>query len=239
VACFVLIHGAWHGGWCWRDVAQPLRARGHEVFHPSLTGLADRAHLLSPQVTLDTHIQDVVGLIESESLDGCVLVGHSYAGTVITGVADRLRERISHYVFLDASLPPDGREVWCWSDQHCSSVRTARLAQISGEGRGVFLPAPPAEAFGLTDPEHCAWVGARLSPMPASLYTSPMVLRRGGSQGLRRTYIAAVDPVYEPLRGVHEMLRGDPTWSFLEIPTGHDAMVSAPERLVDVLVSLT
>ncbi|HPU51421.1 MAG TPA: alpha/beta fold hydrolase, partial [Burkholderiaceae bacterium] len=104
---FVLVHGAWHGGWCWADVTAFLQAAGHRVFAPSLTGLADRAHLFGGQVTLATHVEDVVRLIEFERLDGCVLVGHSYGGNVITGVADRLRERVRHYVYLDAVVPDD------------------------------------------------------------------------------------------------------------------------------------
>ena len=112
---FVLVHGAWHGGWCWADVAGVLQAAGHRVFAPSLTGLADRAHLFGAQVTLATHVEDVVRLIEFERLDGCVLVGHSYAGNVITGVADRLRDRIRHYVYLDAVVPDDAARHWRWA----------------------------------------------------------------------------------------------------------------------------
>jgi pimeloyl-ACP methyl ester carboxylesterase len=238
VADFLLIHGAWHGGWCWAEVADRLRGRGHRVYAPSLAGLADRAHLLSLQVTVETHVQDVIGLIGHESLEGCVLVGHSYAGNVITGVADRLREAVGHYVFLDGSLPPDGVSVWRWCDQHTETVRVGRLAQIAQQGGGILLPAPPAAAFGLLDAGQQARVQKQLTPMPASLYTSPLVLRNGGSTGLRRTYIATVDPVYEPLRHVHEQLRDASGWSFIELATGHDAMVSAPAALADLLETL-
>jgi pimeloyl-ACP methyl ester carboxylesterase len=238
MADFLLIHGAWHGGWCWTEVADRLRRRGHRVYAPSLTGLADRAHLLSLQVTIDTHVQDVVSLIRHESLEGCVLVGHSYAGNVITGVADRLREVVGHYVFLDASLPPDGTTVWRWCDQHTETARRDRLAQIAAQGGGLILPAPPAAVFGLRDPEQQAWVQQRLTPMPASVYTSSLVLRHGGSAGLRRTYIAAVDPVYEPLRIVHQQCCDAAGWAFVEIATGHDAMVSAPAELAERLETL-
>lgn len=238
MADFLLIHGAWHGGWCWSDVADRLRRRGHRVHAPSLTGLADRAHLLSLQVTVETHVQDVLGLIRHESLDGCVLVGHSYAGNVITGVADRLRGAVDHYIFLDGSLPPDEATVWRWCDQHSEAVRHERLAQIAGPGGGLLLPAPPAAVFGLSDPKHLAFVQERLTPMPANLYTSSLVLRHGGSVGLRRTYIAAVDPVYEPLRHLHDRLRHAPGWGFCEIATGHDAMVSAPAAVAELLESL-
>jgi len=237
MADFFLIHGAWHGGWCWADVAQQLRARGHRVWAPSLTGLADRAHLLSPQVTINTHVQDVVGLIRSESTGPCILVGHSYAGNVISGVADQLREAIDHYVFVDASLPPDGASSWRWCDQHTPEGQAQRLGQIAGEGGGLVLPAPPAEVFGIENPTLRERVQARLMPMPGSIYASTLMLRQGGSAGLRRTYIAAVDPVYAPLKVVHDQLRHRADWHFLELAGGHDLMVTAPDALTEVLAS--
>ena len=104
---FVLVHGAWHGGWCWGRVADALRARGHRVFAPSLTGLGDRAHLFAKDISLQTHVEDILSLVEAEELSDCILVGHSYGGFVISGVADTLRERVSRYVYLDAIVPPD------------------------------------------------------------------------------------------------------------------------------------
>ena len=232
---FVLIHGAWHGGWCWADVARGLSLRGHRVFAPSLTGCADRGHLLSPLVTLGTHVDDVVRLIEFESLEGCVLVGHSYGGNVISGVADRLRERVQHYVFLDAGVPPDEATIWSWSQPHSDATKASRRGQIASEGRGIFLPQPPAQAFGVTDPDQAKWLEARLTPMPAGLYDSLIELRNGGSRGLRRTYVAATAPVYETMRSVQQRLRNDSSWSFLEIATCHDMMVTAPDQVVQLL----
>jgi pimeloyl-ACP methyl ester carboxylesterase len=235
MADYVLIHGAWHGGWCWAEVARGLVQRGHRVFAPSLTGCADRGHLLSPQVTLGTHVEDVVRLIEFESLDGCVLVGHSYGGNVISGVADRLRERVGHYVFLDAGVPPDDATRWSWSQPHSEATRASRREQIQQAGRGLFLPQPPAQAFGITDASQAAWLEARLSPMPAGLYDTPIELHHGASRGLRRTYVAATAPVYETMRSVQERLRSDGSWTFLEIATCHDMMVTAPAEVVNIL----
>jgi pimeloyl-ACP methyl ester carboxylesterase len=235
MADYVLIHGAWHGGWCWAEVARGLVQRGHRVFAPSLTGCADRGHLLSPQVTLGTHVEDVVRLIEFESLDGCVLVGHSYGGNVISGVADRLRERVGHYVFLDAGVPPDDATRWSWSQPHSEATRASRREQIQQAGRGLFLPQPPAQAFGITDAAQAAWLEARLSPMPAGLYDTPIELHHGASRGLRRTYVAATAPVYETMRSVQERLRSDGSWTFLEIATCHDMMVTAPAEVVNIL----
>lgn len=235
MADYVLIHGAWHGGWCWAEVARGLTGLGHRVFAPSLTGCADRGHLLSPLVTLGTHVDDVVRLIEFESLDGCVLVGHSYGGNVISGVADRLRERIGHYVFLDAGVPPDDATLWSWSQPHSEATQASRRGQIAGEGRGIFLPPPPAQAFGITDVSQAAWLETRLSPMPAGLYDSVIELKRGASRGLRRTYVAATAPLYETMRSVQQRLRPDPSWTFLEIATCHDMMVTAPAEVVKLL----
>jgi pimeloyl-ACP methyl ester carboxylesterase len=107
---FFLVHGAWHGGWCWRRVADVLMSRGHRVFAPSLTGVGDRAHLFSKDISLQTHVEDILSVVEAEELSNFVLVGHSYGGFVISGVTDALRERVSRYVYLDAGVPcPSGK----------------------------------------------------------------------------------------------------------------------------------
>jgi len=234
----VLVHGAWHGGWCWAPVAQRLQAAGHRVFAPSLTGLADRAHLFGAQVTLATHVEDIVRLIEWEALDGCLLVGHSYGGNVISGVADRLRERIAHYVFLDAVVPPDDARTWRWADFNSDADRQARMVAIAGTGAGVALPAPPPEAFGVTDPRQQAWVREHTTPMPVGTYLGEIRLENGATSGLRRTYVAVTQPPYAPMQPVYDRLRDDPGWSYLTIATGHDAMVIAPELLAGLLLEL-
>jgi pimeloyl-ACP methyl ester carboxylesterase len=233
---FVLIHGAWHGGWCWAKVAKLLSDAGHRVFAPSLTGLADRAHLFGAQVTLATHVEDVVRLIEWEALDGCVLVGHSYAGNVLSGVADRLRERVAHYVFLDAVVPPDGVTRWRWADYNTEADRQARLLAIGGAGAGVALPAPPPEVFGITDPVLREWVGQRFTPMPAGTYLGEIGLENGATAGLPRTYIGVTDPPYLMMHPAYERVRDDPSWRWCTTPGGHDAMLTAPEALVEQLL---
>jgi pimeloyl-ACP methyl ester carboxylesterase len=235
---FVLVHGAWHGGWCWAHVSGHLQAAGHRVFAPSLTGLADRAHLFGAQVGLATHVDDVVRLIEWERLDGCVLVGHSYGGNVISGVADRLRERVAHYVFLDAVVPPDGVARWRWADYNTDADRQSRLLAIAGAGAGVALPPPSPEVFGITDPQQQAWVRELLTPMPAGTYLGEIRFERGASQGLRRTYVAVDDPPFAPMRPTYERLRHDSSWQFRTIASGHDAMVISPEPLARLLLEL-
>ena len=233
---FVLVHGAWHGGWCWAAVAGVLQAAGHRVFAPSLTGLADRAHLFGAQVTLATHVEDVVRLIEFERLDGCVLVGHSYAGNVITGVADRLRDRIRHYVYLDAVVPDDAARHWRWADFNSASDRQQRLAAIAGPGAGIAFLPPPPEVFGLTDPVHIEAIRGRLTPMPAGTYTTAIELTQGGSSGLPRTYIGVTNPPFASMAPMYARLPADPTWRYRTIAAGHDAMVSAPQALAALLL---
>lgn len=232
---FVLVHGAFHGGWCWAAVAERLRAAGHRVHAPSLTGLADRSHLFSRQVGLGTHVEDIAALIEHERLRDCVLVGHSYGGNVITGVADRLREAVREYIYLDAVVPPDDATRWRWADFNSPADREARLSAIREQGRGLFLAPPSAASFGIADPGLAADVDRRLTPMPAGTYLDAIELNSGGSRGLRRRYIAASAPAYGPMRPVVARVRAE-GWRIAEIATGHDAMLTAPDRLAQMLL---
>ena len=235
---FVLAHGAWHGGWCWRPVQDRLTASGCRVFAPSLTGVGDRAHLFSKDISLQTHVDDILSLVEAEELTDFVLVGHSYGGLVITGVADVLRERVSHYVYLDASLPDDmspGASVG-WSDCNSAELREARLKAVREQGGGVGLPPPAPDAFAVTDASDSAWVRRRLRPMPLQTYLGKITLKNNGSVGLRRTYIAAVRPPYLPLVATHERVKADRSWSFTTIEAGHDAMITAPAELYSLLM---
>jgi pimeloyl-ACP methyl ester carboxylesterase len=234
---YVLVHGAWHGAWCWSRVAPMLAAAAHRVLAPTLTGLGDRAHLAGAQVALGTHVQDVLGAIEAEELgDAIVLVGHSYGGNVITGVADALRGRIAHCVFLDAVVPPPDATRWSWSMFNSAQDRAARLRAVREQGGGVVLPPPAAAALGVDDPADAAWLERRMRPMPLGTYLGEIALRHGGTEGLPRTYVAAAAPAYPPMRPIRERLRTDPTWRYLEIATGHDMMVSAPQVLCRLLL---
>ncbi len=237
---FVLVHGAWHGGWCWRRVTDVLRARGHRVFAPTLTGLGDRAHLFSQDISLETHVQDVLAVVETEELGNFVLVGHSYGGIVISGVADALRERVSRYVYLDGSVPPDMSPgaSFSWAAFNPPEAREARLKSVREEGKGVALPAPPPSAFAVDKPADVAWLQRRLRPMPVGTYTETFALKNSGSNGLRRTYIASTKPVYSLLVPTHNRIKGDATWSFTTIEAGHNSMVTAPAELASMFIRL-
>lgn len=233
----VLVHGAFHGGWCWSATAAELTRHGVRVHTPSLTGLGDRRHLFSPSVDLATHVTDIANLIELDRLDGCVLAGHSYAGSVLAGVADRLRDRVGHYVFVDASVPTPGSTRWGWSYLNPDQW-DARMADIDGPGNGLGMPPFPASAFGIDDPDLAASVDARLSPMPRGCYTEPIELTNGGVDGLRRSYIAAADPAYANMAGTVAWVRHDPEWTFRELAAGHDMMVTHPVELAELLLEL-
>lgn len=233
---FVLVHGAWHGGWCWKHVAASLRAAGHLVFTPTLTGLGERRHLLSPQVNLDTHIDDIVNLLEYEELEDVVLVGHSYAGIVISGVADRARARLRQLVFLDSLLLESGKSLFSDFPQ---SVVDQRLKTIRETGAGVgAAPALPPAAFGVTAAADAAWVQRRMTPQPVGTYLQPLQLKSPLGNGLPKTYIdCTVDPI-ATLEPTKARVRADAAWQTRKLATGHDAMVTAPGPLSALLREL-
>lgn len=233
---FVLVHGAWHGGWCWERVATRLRALGHVVYTPTLTGLADRRHLLSPQVNLDTHIQDITLLIEAEELRDVVLVGHSYAGIVISGVADRMPKPLAHLVYLDALLLENGRSIF---SSFSKEVVAQRLQAIRDTGAGVgAVAAFPPSAFGVHDPSDAAWIARRLTPQPVGTYQQPLLLEAPLGNGVPKTYIDCTREPMANLAAGKTRVRQDNTWTMRTLDTGHDAMVTAPEALTRLLTSI-
>ncbi len=235
MARFVLVHGAWHGGWCWSRVLPLLRAAGHEAYAPTLTGLGERAHLLSAEVGLATHVDDVVNLIRCEELDEVVLVGHSYAGVVITGAADRLLQSdagaIAHLVYLDAVVPLSGEG---WSSQHPPEVAKARI-DAARAGGGVSIPPPDSAVYGLNDADR-AWVNRRLTPQPLRAYHDTLDFDAARVGRLPRTFIDCTDPALPVVDVMRARVRQDTGWRVVELATGHDAMVSAPQALAAVLL---
>jgi pimeloyl-ACP methyl ester carboxylesterase len=237
---FILVHGAWHGGWCWRRVADLLTAHGHRVFAPTLTGVGDRAHLFSKDISLQTHVEDILAVIEAEELSDFILVGHSYGGFVISGVADTLRERVARYVYLDAGVPPDMSPgvSFSWSDKDTPEARESRLKSVREQGGGVALPRAPLNAYGVTKPADLAWLQRRLRPMPAQTYTGTFTFKSCGSKGLKRTYIASNRPPYASHVPIYNRVKNDPTWTFTTIEAGHDSMVTAPDALAALLLEV-
>lgn len=237
---FLLVHGAWHGGWCWDRVVPLLEQAGHRVTAPTLSGLEQERTVSVTGIDLSTHVEDVVGAARAIDSDDLVIVGHSYAGFVITGAADRLREAVSVYAYLDAGLPDEMApgSSFAWSDRLSDERRRERLESIVDLGLGPVLPPPPPGAFGVTEAPDQELLAERTRPMPAGTLTEPIRMQRGGSDGLRRVYIHSVDPPYPPLGDTPEGPAADPSWGFEELPTGHDSMLTAPGQLADLLIDL-
>lgn len=233
---FVLIHGAWHGAWCWRRVLPLLRAAGHEAHAVTLTGVGERAHLLRPDLGLQDHIADVLGLIAAEELDDdLVLVGHSYGGIVLTGVADALLARghrgLRHLVYVDAVTPHPGES---WSSQHAPDTVTTRVA-AARERADQAIPPPDAVVFGLEGADR-DWVNRRQTPQPLGVYQDPLAFDAARIATLPRTFIDCTAPALPTIAVMRERVRREPGWRVRELATGHDPMVSAPEALVSLLL---
>lgn len=231
-ATFVLVHGAFHGGWCWTRVAEPLCAAGHRVFTPTQTGLGERAHLLRPDVGVETFVRDVVAVLEAEELTDVILVGHSFGGVAISGAADRVPGRIRHLVYLDALLAPDGRSAF---DDLPADVVERRIAEsIEVGGVACMKPFPPS-AFGVGDPADTAWLERRLTPHPLRTYQDKVRLHSDIGNGLPRLYAVCSDPQYAPLAASRDYVRQAPGWDVRDLPTCHDAMIAAPGLVADLL----
>lgn len=235
--CFVLVHGAWHGAWCWQRVLPLLRAAGAQAHAVTLTGVGERAHLMGPDIDLNTHIQDVVGLIEAEELQNVVLVGHSYGGIVITGVADRLQQKrpglLARLVYLDAVVPEPDES---WSSRHSLETQQARIDASAASG-GISFPPPDASVFGLSGADR-DWVNRRQTPQPFAVYQQALHFDAPRVAALPRTFIDCTHPALPTIAASRIKVRSEPGWQVLEMATGHDPMVSEPGALADLLLSV-
>jgi pimeloyl-ACP methyl ester carboxylesterase len=227
---FVLVHGAWHGGWCWRRVADRLRGSGHIVFTPTLTGLGERAHLMRAGIDLATHITDVVNVMKWERLVDVVLCGHSYGGMVISGVAEQMEPAIRSIVFLDAFVPKNGEAA---EDLTSAAVReSARAAQQRGD---TGMPPRPAEAFGVNAADR-AWVDGLCVPQPLGTFTEKVALTGAYGRIARKSYIRAASYVNPGFDRALAAAKADPSWRTYAVPCGHDVMIDMPERLTEILL---
>jgi len=232
MATVVLVHGAWHGAWCWSPVVPLLRAQGHVVFAPTLTGLGERAHLASPLVNLETHIEDVVALLRYEQLTDVVLVGHSYAGQVITSVADRAPAHVRRLIYLDAFLPEDGDSAM---DLLPEPVAEEFKVAATEQGLGWLIPPPPLEVLGVKDPADEAFLSSRLNFHPLRTYLDPVRLSGAGQQ-VPGAFVECTEWIraFGPFRE-RAAERG---WPVSELRTSHEAMVTAPQAVADTLDGL-
>jgi pimeloyl-ACP methyl ester carboxylesterase len=250
-APIVLVHGTWLGGWVWSRVRRLLAEAGHDVHAPSCTGCGDRAHLISPEVGLDTHVQDICGLIEAEELQDVVLVGHSFAGLAITGVADRLRGRIGHLVYLDALVPTRERPsgVTRAADGAWPEYWEKRRAKfIDGYKMDFFAEYPLEMMVPKEDVSSQAWLKKHITPHPARAWTDPVSFANGGYEGLPKTLVRCTAQVYSPstrgmagpaLTEAPKTAAGAPDpWKVVELAASRCAMVTHPRETATLLASI-
>lgn len=235
VATFVLVHGGGHGGWCWQFVARNLTAQGHRVFAPTLTGVGDKLHLGSGDLTLDTHIEDVLSLLWDENLSDVILVGHSYGGMVITGVADGAASRIRRLVYLDAAIPADGEALLDISPG-LNAFNDVR--EVGGVRLGLWPdPVIVSRIYGIADEKLSQWVLAQLTPHPWATFETKLHLAdRAAVDRLPRAIInckATLQLRPDQLR--HRWLDGD---FVRELDVGHDLMITEPDAVSALLLEI-
>jgi pimeloyl-ACP methyl ester carboxylesterase len=230
-ATFVLVHGAFHGAWCWKHVRDQLRHAGHDVYTPTLTGLGERAHLVNPGIDLETHIRDVSQVIEVEELADVILVGHSYAGYVVAGVADRLSRKIKRLIYLDVFLPVTGTDFF-------SNIPPPQLQEVmSSLVEGYLVPAFSPEKFGVlpVESEEWRWVKRRLTPQPVATFQTVLTLS-DAIDDVQKTYIRCAPDMAPEADPVHLTIKDSPGWRYRQLATTHDAMVLAPQALALLLL---
>jgi len=233
---YVLVHGAFHGGWCWRPVAQRLRDLGHVVYTPTLTGLGERSHLLLRAApTMKTFIEDILQVFGYEELRDVILVGHSFGGSTISGVADLVPDRLRHLVYFDALVLEPGTAALDSSPrEHIERYR--REARPSPIGP-LSQPREP-EYFGITDPEMAARLATMLTPQPFALYEERLDLANPVGNGVPATYIACTSPYLSSTARSRDLARARTDWHYVEMDAPHNAMMTHPDALATLLDSI-
>ena len=230
MSTFVLVHGGGHGGWCYQPVARLLQRQGHVVYAPSLTGLGDRSHLLRPDINLDFHINDIVQLLEFEDLTDVIVVGHSYGGMLVTGIADRAPSRVGHRVYLDAAYPKDGDALAAIAPIVVESRKASRIV----DGIELFLfPDSNHGFYGVEDPAIIEWMKPRLTPHPWACFEQKLILNdEAAMRRIPESHIICTKTVKgRDMATLRERSNGR-IW---DIDTGHDLMLTEPEWVADKL----
>ncbi len=231
---FLLIHGAWHGGWVWNEISEILRYQRYSVSTPTLTGLGEKKHLLSSKITIETFIEDVVNHIIFENLNNIILVGHSFAGSVISGVADRLKDRIQKLIYFDAMILLDGQKPF---DITPKETVEQRIELAKKFGNNISIPAPSADAFGVFDIKKSLLLEEKLTPHPLSAFQSKLILKNKVGNGIPLSYIFCTKPVYKSLESSREVVR-KMKWPIFELNAGHDAMLTHPKETLNLLMKI-
>ena len=231
---FLLIHGAWHGGWVWNEISEILRYQRYSVSAPTLTGLGEKKHLLSSKITIETFIEDVVNHIVFENLNNIILVGHSFAGSVISGVADRLKDRIKKLIYFDAMILIDGQKPF---DISPKEIVKQRIELAKKFGDGISIPAPSADAFGVFDIKKSLLLEEKLTPHPLSAFQSKLILKNEVGNGISLSYIYCTKPVYKSLESSRAVV-SKMKWPIFELNAGHDAMLTHPKETLNLLMKI-
>jgi pimeloyl-ACP methyl ester carboxylesterase len=231
---FVLVHGAWHGGWCWRRVADLLEREGHKVFTPTLTGLGERSHLLSNDINLDMHITDIVNVFKWEDIRDACLVVHSYGGWPGSGALEQIGDRVSSIVWLDAYKPANGERGLDFASPFLREGHAAAVARGEPGGR-----APPAQVFAVNEADR-AWIDSKLTPQPNGVLLQPIKLTGAIEKVAKKTFIRAPKFAQPAFDKAYADCKADKTWQTFEITTaGHDVMVDDPDWLTDILLKVS
>lgn len=236
MATYVLVHGGGHGGWCYQRVARILRSAGHDVSTPTMTGLGERSHLVGPGVDLDMHIRDVTAVLHYEDLRDVILVGHSYGGMVVTGVADRAADRVGRLVYLDAASPVNNQSLVDVAGPIIEAVRPA--GRVVDGVELVLLPGPDAgRMYGVTDPNDLAWMAERLTGHPWQCFEQRLRLRNEEQLwAIPQYHIVCTSTLASRDAGMMDEARaGGRLW---DIDTGHDLMITQPEAVADALLQV-
>jgi pimeloyl-ACP methyl ester carboxylesterase len=228
MATFVLVHGSCHGGWCWKKVTPLLSNASHEVYIPTLTGLGERSHLVSRDIGLDTHILDIIQVLEYENLNEVMLVGHSYGGLVIGGVAEKVPGRIRRLVYLDAYIPQDNKSAF---DIIPGLETIYKERALKEQGTEWLVASYTPEEFGVTNPDDIKWMNPRLSPMPWHTHDQPLRITNPKAKILPKSYICCT----EFGNAQFKALESPADWDYHELMKGHDVMITAPKELVRLL----
>ena len=231
---FLLIHGAWHGGWVWNEISDILRYQQYSVSTPTLTGLGEKKHLLSSKITIETFIEDVVNHIVFENLNNIILVGHSFAGSVISGVADRLKDRIQKLIYFDAMILIDGQKPF---DITPKETVEQRIELAKKFGNKISIPAPSADTFGVFDVKKSLLLEEKLTPHPLSAFQSKLILKNEIGNGIPLSYIFCKKPIYKSLESSREVVR-KMKWPIFELNAGHDAMLTHPKETLNLLMKI-
>ncbi|MGB8364702.1 MAG: alpha/beta fold hydrolase [Rhizomicrobium sp.] len=235
MATYVLVHGGGHGGWCYQPVARIMRAHGQEVYTPTMTGLGEREHLLSPHVDLNMQITDIVKVLEFEDLHDVILVGHSYGGMVITGVADRATHRIGHLVFLDAATPKNDQSLVDVAGPLMLAARTQGRV-VDGIELVLYPGTDPLSFYGVTDPQKIAWMKPKLTPHPWKCFEQKLILtNEAAMRAIPQTHIVCSALMATRNLAELEAVSEGRLW---EIDTGHDLMITEPEAVAEMLLRL-